>query len=362
MRFSFFVIAGTLLATIAGAQAPSLGKMDVVERSVPAGPVAMLNGESISREQFLLLYHQQIIQIGRAQGSAPDDRTRVMAGLNTLGELLRRTFLLQEAQRRGIQVDHATAEKELENQLTGIQKQLKEREGKAISTDEILQTGGQTRTQALEEMREALLIEKMHNVLIRELGVTVGDDEVKKFFDDNPRLFSRPGGMKFRQIFIYPRPDSKTADEAAWAEAEKKINKALARIRAGESFTKVANDMSESTTGKPMVDVGPVPSDTLPVFFQDPAATLKPNGISDIIKSEHGYHLMQLVEKTTDDTVSLEKATPNIRELLLAQKGKEAVVEYCQPKLEASENLQIYLDLEKALAGSAQAQGAEAGS
>ena len=104
-----------------------------------------------------------------------------------------------------------------------------------------LQTGGQTRTQALEEMREALLIEKMHNVLIKELGVTVGNDEVKKFFDDNPRLFSRPGGVKFRQIFIYPRPDSKTADEAAWAEAEKKINKAQARIRAGESFTKVAN-------------------------------------------------------------------------------------------------------------------------
>ncbi len=356
------IVTVTLSSALAFAQAPPLAKMDVVERSIPAGPVAMLNGEPISRDKFLLLYHQQIISTSRIQGSMPDDRTRVMTGLNTLGELLRRTLLVQDAEKRGIKVDDAVVAKELDTQLKLIQEQLKEHEGKSVTLDEILAKGKQTREEAMTEMREAILIEQMYEVIAKEMKVTVDSAEVKTFYDENPRLFTQRGGVKFKQIFMFPKPDATSASDEAWAESEKRIRKAQARIRAGESFDKVARDMSESTTGKPMIDVGPAAMESLPPFFQDAAATLKPNGISDVMKSDHGYHMMQLIETANDKTVSLEKATPKIREMLLGQKSKEAVGEYCQPRLESSESMEVYLDLEKALAGSAQAREAAEGS
>ncbi len=53
------------------AQAPDLARMDIVERSVPDGPVALVLGTPISREEFLSRYRIELLEYAATTGRRP---------------------------------------------------------------------------------------------------------------------------------------------------------------------------------------------------------------------------------------------------------------------------------------------------
>jgi parvulin-like peptidyl-prolyl isomerase len=333
----------------AAAQAPNLKQLDVVQRSVPAGPVAMINGHPVSRENFLALYEQQLAAVDLlTPGDVISDEDRVRTGLKCLRELLQRQILLDEAARQGIKVGPEEIEKAWKEEMTLIRRAA-ERQGLAqLSDNELLQRGGKTVDQARRELQEALLVDKISDKIAENAGATVKDSDIAQFYKDNARLFQRPGGAHLKQIFVYPRPDARSASETAWDDAKRRIEQALQRIRAGEQFDAVAKTVAESTQGKPQIDLGVVPVEQLPPFYREAIGKMKPGELSGIIRSEHGYHLIQLIALESAGTISLEQATPRIKAVLQRQKSEAAVQDFCEPLL-AKANVMIFLDLEKNL-------------
>ncbi|MDP7640673.1 MAG: hypothetical protein QGG73_13345, partial [Candidatus Hydrogenedentes bacterium] len=55
--------AFVLVSAAVSAQAPDLTKMDVVLRSVPDGPIARVNGVSITATVFIKLYSDRLAKI-----------------------------------------------------------------------------------------------------------------------------------------------------------------------------------------------------------------------------------------------------------------------------------------------------------
>ncbi len=47
------ILACLILAAVAPAQVPDLATLDLIERATPAGPVALVDGQPISQEEFL---------------------------------------------------------------------------------------------------------------------------------------------------------------------------------------------------------------------------------------------------------------------------------------------------------------------
>jgi len=336
-----------VLSIPAIAQAPDLDRMDVVERATPDGPVALVDGKPVDREDFLFLYQSQLTLLAM-QSRAPDldDTVRVQIGLRSLGELIQREILWHEARRRKLTVSDEEVTTAYDRKLQSLQEQIAAESKIAPTEEQILAKAGQTKEDARESVRKTILVNKVWEAIGKEAKVSVSDDEVAKFYEARPDLFKRADEIHLKQIFVRPHPAGREVDEAAWNTARERIEKALARIRSGQSFEAVARDASEAPDAKEGGDMGMMPAEQLPPFFAEAARALKPGGISDIIKSEHGYHVIKLVETVDGGIVPLAEARDRIKSVLVEAKTEDAVNAFCAPILNDPNRVRIFLSLD----------------
>ena len=140
--------------------------------------------------------------------------------------------------------------------------------------------------------------------LLEEKEIAVTDEETAQFFEENKGAFRRPDQYHLKQVFLNAKTDE---DKAA---ARGRIEKALKRVRSGESFEAVARDVSESPDSDAGGDMGLMPAAALPPFYIQAANALEPGQISDILESIWGLHFIQLVEIIPGADASLDKAKP----------------------------------------------------
>jgi peptidyl-prolyl cis-trans isomerase C len=194
-------------------------------------------------------------------------------------------------------------------------------------------------------------------VLERELKINISDDEVKKFYTDNPSQFEQPEMVRVSHILFMTR-DPQTNQELSSdqkAAKRKTAEEVLKRARNGEDFGKLVTAYSEDPGSKdkggeytfPRASADPrramVPE------FEGAAFSLKTNEISDIVTTQYGYHIIKSLEKIPAKTVELSKVAPKIKEYLAQQEvrkkagdyfvklKKDANVEILDPKLKVEE-------------------------
>ena len=130
----------------------------------------------------------------------------------------------------------------------------------------------------------------------------VDDDAVRRFYEDNPESFAQ---TCVRHILV------DTQETAAALKG---------RITAGEDFAAVAR--AESTdnqvpngSAQQGGDLGCVSKGSLVPEFESAMDALEPGQVSDPVQTQFGFHLIEVRERKT---VSLEEASPQIRENLQA--------------------------------------------
>lgn len=338
-----------ILPIAAVAQAPDLTKLDLVQRSVPDGPIATVDGRPIPRESFLYLYGTEAATLAALKRDEKvTDSDRISTAIACVTELVQREVLVSEAAKRGIKVSDADAEEGYKKELDQLIKRYA-KEGKTVTEAEILKDGERTREEAIEEMRKALTIERVRADIVKEKAVTVTDAEIKTFYDENKARFMKSGGVHLKQIFIRPKPDAKTANEQSWKEAQARMEKAIARVQAGENFEAVAKAVSEAPNAKDGGDLGTTPMEQLPPFYREAAATLKPGQISGVIKSEYGLHVVQLVEITDEQSAGFDQVKDRIKTVLLQGKAEGVIDDFCRPIYDDDSRVKIFLSLQNAI-------------
>jgi len=103
--------------------------------------------------------------------------------------------------------------------------------------------------------------------------------------------------VRARDIFISAPDGISPAQEEA---ARVKADAALRRIHQGESFAKVARDLSDGPTAKEGGDLGYFRRGQLIAAIETPAFSLKPKEVSGIVRvgGEHGgFHIVMLEDK-----------------------------------------------------------------
>ncbi len=349
-RSAVVVMGAWAWAALACAQAPDLEHMDFVLKSVPDGPVAKVNGKNIPSDEFTRLYQTESAALAQSRGrkSIPD-QVRLETGLRCLTVLIQREILFQEALKRKLTVSDKEIEQGWQDELLRVSKHLSKQSDTPPTEKEFLERAGLSREEALAEIRKEMLIARVRDALVEEEGVTVTDAELAAFFEEKKNLFRRPDRCHLKQVFVGFGPERSAADPELKLRARSKIEKAMQRIRAGESFEAVAKFMSEAPGKEQGGDMGMMPMVALPPFYADAAYTLEPGQTSDIIESELGFHVIKLVEFLPGAAPNLEKAKPLIRKMLLAKKSKEVVVAFCKPVLGTEGAVQVFLELEKTL-------------
>ena len=153
--------------------------------------------------------------------------------------------------------------------------------------------------------------------------VKVSDAEIQKFYKENPNAFKTPETVDAAHILI-PVGKEKDAD----AKAKAKAASILAQLKKGASFAKLAEKESACNSKKDGGNLGAFTrGQMVPEFEKAAFALTKPGQLSDLVKTQYGYHIIKLNKKTAVSTKKLEEVKDQIRNYLNNTKLQKAIAE-----------------------------------
>ena len=125
------------------------------------------------------------------------------------------------------------------------------------------------------------------------MTVSLTADEVARFHRNNIDKYSAQELVRARHILISPLGPSEAADRAARLKAQG----LLTRARGGEDFAKLARENSDDEpTRDKGGDLGTFARGVMLDEFERAAFALEPGQISDLVRTESGYHIILCVE------------------------------------------------------------------
>ncbi|MFN3889936.1 MAG: peptidylprolyl isomerase [Beijerinckiaceae bacterium] len=108
-------------------------------------------------------------------------------------------------------------------------------------------------------------------------------------------------------------------------ESEAAARAALKRVRSGEDFAKVADQVSKDP-GSRGGDLGWFSKDRMVPEFADAAFKLQPNQISEPVKTQFGWHIIQVQERREKPFPKLEEIRDQVERFVVQKAQAEAVV------------------------------------
>ena len=162
----------------------------------------------------------------------------------------------------------------------------------------------------LHEAERQILIGRLIELLRKEKTAPVTDEQVAEFYTANPESFKQPDSYRVSHILV---SDSETAQRA------------LERIKGGEPFAKVAEELSTDPSKSRGGDIGFFSKGQVIPEFEAAAAKLKPGEISGVVQTPLGYHILLLAETKPAYQKTLEEVKGQIRKGLQNQQGQQAV-------------------------------------
>lgn len=118
--------------------------------------------------------------------------------------------------------------------------------------------------------------------------------QIKVTEEDAKNYFNEVTQVRARHILIKV---DEGADEATINEKKALAEQLRERILKGEDFAKLATEYSEDTGSKDKGgDLGFFGKGEMVKEFEDAAFSLKPGEISEVIKSQYGFHIIQVLE------------------------------------------------------------------
>ncbi len=111
------------------------------------------------------------------------------------------------------------------------------------------------------------------------------------------------------------------------SDGKQKILQIKERLDKGENFEEVAKLYSEDTSASSGGDLGWLsPGDTVPDFERAMNALL-PGQVSDPVRSQFGWHLIQVLERRSQD-ISLDRRRQTARQAIRSRKADVVVQEW----------------------------------
>jgi len=172
-----------------------------------------------------------------------------------------------------------------------------------------------TVSQFREDLRNQILLQRLRD---RELQarVKVTDLDVDQYLRDqagttDPALTE----MNLAHILVAV-PENATQEQVAQAQA--KAQGLLQRARAGEDFVKLARENSDASGAAQNGGViGVRAADRLPPLFVDAVKDLPEGGVSNLLRSNAGFHIVKVLEKRELGKTGISVTQSHARHILL---------------------------------------------
>ncbi|MDH4301520.1 MAG: peptidylprolyl isomerase, partial [Nitrospira sp.] len=143
------------------------------------------------------------------------------------------------------------------------------------------------------------------------------DSEIKRYYQEHREQFAFPEEYQLSQIIVTPRSSD------GLAEALIKARRAMDDLKRGEKFEDVALQYSDGANSMQGGRLGLVRQGELWPVLEQAVARLMPGGISDIIESPEGVHIIRLDDRKPKRFRPYEDVRREIQELVYQQKSAD---------------------------------------
>ncbi len=143
--------------------------------------------------------------------------------------------------------------------------------------------------------------------------VTVSDDDIKAYYEENIDTYKVPEKVEARHILIRVPQD---ADESTVESARKEAETIHAKALEGEDFASLAKAFSQGPTKDNGGYLGAFARDTMVKPFADAAFSMAPGEISKPVRTQFGWHVIKVEARLPASTTPLDKVAVEIRKTL----------------------------------------------
>ena len=160
----------------------------------------------------------------------------------------------------------------------------------------------------IKKMTEQILVQ----VLIeREIldKIKVNDEEVLEYYEQNKDSFTEKEQVHLYNILL---------------ETEKEAQDVLEQLKAGGDFNEIAIEKSTGPSATQGGDLGYVAKGTIIPEIEEVVFALELEELSEVIKTDFGFHILKITEKKPETVRTLEEAKEEIIQTLLPTKQTEA--------------------------------------
>jgi peptidyl-prolyl cis-trans isomerase D len=143
--------------------------------------------------------------------------------------------------------------------------------------------------------------------------VTIDTPKIEDYYKSNLKAFSSPEQRRARHILLQAGPED--SEEVRTAKAAKAAL-VLQLAKDGGDFAALARQYSDDPAKSNGGDLGFFSAGQMVPEFEDAVFSMQPGGISEVIKTSFGYHIIRLEEIKAASTQSLAEASEKITALL----------------------------------------------
>lgn len=243
---------------------------------------------------------------------------------NTLRDLIDQSLLVQRGKDMSISVEPDVIKRldqlRIQNNLASMEDLEKAVSAQGLNWEDFKNT-----------IRNSLLTQR---VISSEVGshITIGHDEIEKYYNEHKSEFVRPEQVALRSIEI--NTEKKTPEEIV--ELKKKAETTLKRVKDGEDFGEMAKRFSDGSTAKQGGYLGVYKRGELSKELEDIAFKMKKNDVTDVMDTKQGFLILQVLEHYDEGEQSLAKVENEITEKLYSGRMEPAMREYVKTLREQS--------------------------
>jgi peptidyl-prolyl cis-trans isomerase C len=313
--------------------------------------IAEVNGEPIQREQFEMMVSERSRERSMVSGDA---LASIGVRRQVFDEQVQQILIAQAAEKEGIRLSDRDLDREIDKLVDQQVKQERERaaQGKPMTDQQfemvIRSAMGKSVAEWREELkqnwesrkpllRQALLQQKLMEKVAKVPNPS--DEELKRSYDL----------LTIRHILV-------STGNCTEEQARKRAEEILQKVRSGADFAKLAKEFSDDPGSKQNGgSLGAIPRSQVAALFVPEFAkaveALQPGQVSDLVKTQYGFHIIRLDGVKPNVPADFEKnkaeyAKQYVETLrnakwqqYLAQLRRTAKIEILDPEIKAYEVL-----------------------
>jgi len=250
------------------------------ERELLDRIVAVVNDDVVLQSEFdreLAEIRRKLEQLGAT--GIPDEEVRKQA----LERLILRKLQLQEAERLGITADDQT----LQQALLAIAK----RNGLTpAEMEEAMKAEGISPDAFRAQLREEITLQRLRNrEVINRIQVTKA--EVDNYLANQAQQGENSVSYRIRHILV-ATPEGASSEEIA--QARRKAEEIVARLKKGEDFATLASRYSQGQQALKGGDLGWLPAGQVPTLFAQEVLSMNKGDIRGPLQASSGFHIIKL--------------------------------------------------------------------